>query len=96
MGTRLPDATTFVSRVSESLGGDKLYVFLDEVQGMEDWEAACLALREKNLSLFVTGSSLTLLSPEATEKLAGQYTAFRIRPFVWRELAAYAKELGRP
>lgn len=96
VGTRLPDATTLVSRISESLGGNKLYVFLDEVQGMEDWAAACLALREKNLSLFVTGSSLTLLSPEATEEFAGQYTAFRIRPFVWRELAAYAKELGRP
>lgn len=96
VGAGLPDAQTLVSRISESLGSDKLYVFLDEVQGMADWTTACLALREKNLSLFVTGSSLTLLSPEATGKLAGRYVAFRIRPFVWREFEAYAKELGRP
>lgn len=96
VGTRLPDAKTLVSRICESLGNDRLYVFLDEVQGMKDWAAACLALRQKNLSLFVTGSSLSLLSPEATAELAGQYIDFRVHPLAWREFEAYARELGRP
>lgn len=73
----------------------KTYVFLDEVQLVEDWNLACRSLRLKNLSLFITGSNSKLLSREFTKELSGRYVAFCIRPFVYKELSAYAAELGK-
>lgn len=72
------------------------YVFLDEVQEIEGWAEACRALRRENCSVFITGSNSKLLSREFTKQLSGRYVAFRIRPFVYRELMEYANQLGRP
>lgn len=71
------------------------YVFLDEVQRVEDWAGACRTLRVRNCSVFISGSNSKLLSREFTKELSGRYVPFRIRPFVYRELAEYGKELGK-
>lgn len=71
------------------------YVFLDEIQVIDDWSIACKTLRRHNCSLFITGSNSKLLSKEFTKELSGRYVAFRIRPFVYKELDAYAKELHK-
>ncbi|MDE5588803.1 MAG: ATP-binding protein, partial [Acetatifactor sp.] len=46
-------------------------------------------------SLFITGSNSKLLSGEFTKELSGRYVSFRVRPFVYKEILEYAKELGR-
>ena len=79
--------------VTQHLGKEKLYVFLDEVQTIEHWNVACRTLRLKNVSLFITGSNSKLLSKEFTKELSGRYVAFRVRPFVFAEIQQYAKEL---
>lgn len=71
------------------------YVFLDEIQRVKDWNSACRTLRLRNCSVFISGSNSKLLSREFTKELSGRYVSFRIRPFVYRELAEYAKELGK-
>lgn len=71
------------------------YVFLDEVQIFDGWANACKSLRRQNCSLFITGSNSKLLSSEFTKELSGRYVAFRIRPFVYKELLAYATELNK-
>ncbi len=71
------------------------YVFLDEVQRVEGWAGACRTLRIRNCSVFISGSNSSLLSREFTRELSGRFVSFRIRPFVYRELAEYGKELGR-
>ncbi len=71
------------------------YVFLDEIQEIEDWQLACKTLRKRNCSLFITGSNSKLLSKEFTKELSGRYVGFRIRPFIYKEMLEYAKELGR-
>ncbi|MBR5427262.1 MAG: ATP-binding protein [Clostridia bacterium] len=71
------------------------YVFLDEVQEIEDWAIAVRALRRENCSVFITGSNSKLLSKEFTKELSGRYVSFRIRPFVYKELAEYAAELKK-
>ena len=71
------------------------YVFLDEVQEIEDWHLACKTLRLRECSVFITGSYSKLLSGEFTKELSGRYVAFRIRPFVYKELAEYADELQK-
>lgn len=71
------------------------YVFLDEIQEIEDWAFACRSLRRENCSVFITGSNSKLLSKEFTSELSGRYVAFRIRPFVYKELSEYAEELKK-
>lgn len=82
-----------IDYISQYLGKEKLYVFLDEVQMIEQWNVACRTLRLKNVSLFITGSNSKLLSKEFTKELSGRYVAFRIRPFVFLEIQEYVKEL---
>ena len=71
------------------------YVFLDEVQEIENWATAVRSLRRENCSVFITGSNSKLLSKEFTKELSGRYVSFRIRPFVYKEIAEYAEELGK-
>lgn len=73
----------------------KCYVFLDEVQMLENWNIACRTLRLNNISLFITGSNSKLLSSEFTKELSGRYVSFRIRPFVYKEIVEYAKALNK-
>lgn len=70
-------------------------MFLDEIQIIDDWSIACKTLRRHNCSLFITGSNSKLLSREFTKELSGRYVAFRIRPFVYKELYDYVKELHK-
>ena len=74
---------------------EKLYVFLDEVQNVKNWNLACRSLRLQNISLFITGSNSKLLSREFTKELSGRYVSFTIRPFVYKEIVEYVQELKR-
>ena len=92
----IPDAPALVAFVKERLfKTEKLYVFLDEVQLVKDWNIACRSLRLENLSLFITGSNSKLLSKEFTKELSGRYVSFGVRPFVYKEIAEYAAQLGK-
>lgn len=86
------DITDFVS---DHRKGGMCYVFLDEIQEIDDWAIAVRSLRRENCSVFITGSNSRLLSREFTKELSGRYVSFRIRPFVYKELFAYAEELGK-
>ena len=92
----IPDAPALVAFVKERLSEtEKLYVFLDEVQLVKEWNIACRSLRLENLSLFITGSNSKLLSKEFTKELSGRYVSFGVRPFVYKEIAEYAAQLGK-
>lgn len=81
-------------KINES-PNEKWYVFLDEIQTVENWNLACKSLRLENISLFITGSNSKLLSREFTKELSGRYVSFLIKPFVYKEIAEYAKELNK-
>ena len=91
--TSLGTDEKLVEHVMEQSGDEKLYVFLDEVQMVENWNLACKALRLENISLFITGSNSKLLSGEFTKELSGRYVSFCVRPFVYREALEYCREL---
>lgn len=86
---------TYVENEIGKNSNEKLYVFLDEVQTVKNWNFACKSLRLKNISLFITGSNSKLLSKEFTKELSGRYVSFQIRPFVYKEICEYAAELGK-
>ena len=93
--TMLPSAEHVIRYVDEHRKDGKCYVFLDEIQEVENWQDVCQTLRLENCSIFITGSNSKLLSSEFTEALSGRYVSFQVRPFVWKELQEYAAELGR-
>ncbi len=84
-----------VEYIEENKKKDLCYVFLDEVQTIDDWATACKTLRRRGCSVFITGSNSKLLSREFTKELSGRYVSFRIRPFVYSELKEYAEELRK-
>ena len=72
----------------------KCYIFLDEIQVINEWSDAVKTLRLHNNSVFITGSNSKLLSKEFTKDLSGRYVSFRIRPFVYKEILEYSNELN--
>lgn len=95
VSSRISNEQELMEYVEAQLGTEKCYVFLDEVQNVSGWNLACRSLRLRNLSLFITGSNSKLLSKEFTKELSGRYVSFCIRPFIYKELLAYGKELER-
>ena len=91
----IPDEMTLLNYIDSHRKESLCYVFLDEIQRIDGWAGACRTLRIRNCSVFISGSNSKLLSREFTKELSGRYVPFRIRPFVYRELAEYGKELGK-
>lgn len=84
-----------IDYVEENKKSGRCYLFFDEIQTLDGWQDACKTLRLYDYSLFITGSNSKLLSSEFTKELAGRYVAFRIRPFVYKEIVEYTSKLGR-
>ena len=91
----IANADQLISYVEENKKDGKCYLFFDEIQVLNGWQDACKTLRLYDYSLFITGSNSKLLSGEFTKELSGRYVAFRIRPFVYKEIVQYCSELGR-
>lgn len=81
--------------VEQKRKAGKCYIFLDEVQNVKDWAIAVRTLRLHDNSVFISGSNFKLLSKEFATELSGRYVSFRIRPFVYKEIVEYSKEIGR-
>lgn len=73
----------------------KCYIFLDEIQNVKNWAMAVRTLRLHDNSVFISGSNSKLLSKEFATELSGRYVSFRVRPFVFKEIQQYAKELNK-
>ena len=91
----IPDADALIDYVGNCIKKEKLYVFLDEIQNVKEWNEACRTFRLKNCSVFISGSNSKLLSKEFTKELSGRYISFRVRPFVYKEILEYAKQNGK-
>ena len=57
---------------------EKYYIFIDEVQNINEWEKVVSSLRLKNAEIFITGSNSKLLSGELATLLAGRYISFKL------------------
>ena len=73
---------------------NKYYIFLDEVQLINDFERLVNSLfTKKNIDLYITGSNAYLLSSELATLLAGRYIAINLQPYSFKEYAsAYSEE----
>ncbi len=72
---------------------EKYYVFLDEVQLINDFEKLINSLYvKKNIDLYVTGSNAYLLSSELATLLTGRYIAINLQPYSFKEYSIANKE----
>jgi predicted AAA+ superfamily ATPase len=91
----LTNWTTLYDEILKKVtGSKKCYVFLDEVQLVNDFEKLVNGLfTKKNIDLYVTGSNAYLLSSELATLLTGRYIAINIQPYSFAEyVLAYPKE----
>ena len=93
--TNISNNTELINYIENNKKNGKCYIFLDEIQMLENWQEACKTLRLYNNSIFITGSNSKLLSKEFIKELSGRYVAFKIRPFVYKEILEYTKELKK-
>lgn len=81
----------------------QVYLFLDEVQNIEDWALVVRRfLDNKNVQIFLTGSSAKLLSKEIATSLRGRSLSVEVWPYSFSEyleshfLTTSNSPLGRP
>ncbi len=74
--------------VKSNVKDDKLYyIFLDEIQKIEQFEKAINSLRITNkFSIFVTGSNSRLTFAELSTDLSGRYVSFRVNSLTFKEI----------
>lgn len=64
----------------------KIYIFLDEVQAVEEWELFVRRIHDTlNASIFITGSSAKLLGREIATSLRGRTISYEIFPLSFKE-----------
>jgi predicted AAA+ superfamily ATPase len=72
------------------------YIFLDEVQFIEDWPEVVNSIKTKhrNVSIFLTGSNSKLLEDDKESILGGRTISFRIMPFTFAEFHEFRVQQG--
>ena len=81
--------------VNDRLLPDKrMYVFLDEVQGVSEFQKAVDSLYvKKNCDVYITGSNAYLLSGELATLLSGRYVEIKMLPLSFKEyVSTYPKD----
>ena len=71
------------------------YIFLDEIQEVEEWERCVNSLRvdeDFRFDIYITGSNAKLLSGELSTYLAGRYIEFVVYPFSFKEFFEIIQE----
>jgi predicted AAA+ superfamily ATPase len=73
--------------VNEKIKADKkMYIFIDEVQRVENFQKAVDSLYvKKNCDVYITGSNAYLLSGELATLLSGRYVEIKMLPLSFKE-----------
>ncbi|MEG1579045.1 MAG: ATP-binding protein, partial [Oscillospiraceae bacterium] len=90
-GHRLHD---FLKAQIDALGG-RVYLFLDEVQEVQNWEVCINSLRvNSDVDIYLTGSNAKMLAGEYATVLAGRYIEVQMYPFSFSEFCSALKLQG--
>ena len=70
----------------------KIYLFIDEIQDITDWEKAIRNyVKNNNFDIYITGSNSNLLSWELSTFLTWRYIEFHIYPLNFKEFLNFRK-----
>lgn len=76
--------------------GVRYYIFIDEVQEVEEWEKAINSLLAEGKSdIYITGSNARLLSSELATLLSGRYVEFKMYSLVFSEFKSFISNKDR-
>jgi len=83
----LMERKVLYAHIKERLLPDKMnYIFLDEIQHVEDWQRVVDSLFiKKNCDVYITGSNAYLLSGELATLLSGRYVEIKMLPLSFAE-----------
>ncbi len=78
---------------SSEQAGKRLYLFLDEIQEVSDWQKVINSLSvDIDCDIYLTGSNSNMLSGELATYIAGRYVHFTVYPFTFSEIKQYYHE----
>ena len=81
----------FITTFAKQTKG-RVYIFLDEIQEVKDWEKAINSFRvDLDCDIYLTGSNAKLLSGELATLLSGRYVEIRVYPLSFSEYLDFAK-----
>lgn len=69
----------------------KIWLFLDEIQNVSEWERFVRNCLDEEISIFLSGSSSKLLSKEIATSMRGRNISYHVYPFSFKEFL-YAKK----
>ena len=76
--------------VSQMENEDRYYIFIDEIQMVEDFEDVVNGLRaDYNTDLYITGSNSKLLSKDINTKMRGRSIEIKVYPLSFAEFYGY-------
>ena len=76
--------------------GVRYYIFIDEVQEVEEWEKAINSLLAEGKSdIYITGSNARVLSSELATLLSGRYVEFKMYSLVFSEFKSFISSKDR-
>jgi hypothetical protein len=82
--------------VAKAENGENLYVFLDEIQKMPDFESFVSSLHlRSNIDVYITGSNAYLLSGELSTLLTGRYVQIHVLPLSFKEFLESKQDKSR-
>lgn len=90
----LRNAETLYAFLEDRISAGIRYVFLDEIQFVENWPEVVNSVKTKHpgTSIFVTGSNSALLNDDKEGVLGGRTVSFRVMPFTFREVMGFLRE----
>ena len=89
------DLYTYIQERQRKIGV-KYYIFIDEVQEVEEWEKAINSLLAEGKSdIYISGSNARLLSSELATLLSGRYVEFKMYSLVFSEFISFIKSKDR-
>ncbi len=71
--------------------GKRIWLFLDEIQNVNDWERFVRTCLDDGISVFLSGSSAKLLSKEIATSMGGRNLSYHIYPFSFKEFLSAKK-----
>ena len=89
----------YVGGLIKERQGNKVYLFFDEVQEVDQWERAINSfLVDFDCDIYISGSNAKLLSSELSTLIAGRYVAFEVLPLSFSEFVQMRQisDMGAP
>ena len=91
-GVKATDVLKIVLKIFPSITRNlPKFVFLDEIQNLENWERLVRSLLNYGFNVFITGSSSKLLSKEIATQLRGRTLTYELFPFSFKEILRLEK-----